>query len=88
LLKIIGQELFHGIPSFNLRTVLINVVDIIGIESGERFCVCLVVSLFVFSSIVISCLIWRGWLILSLASWLLSWCASGRRGAGQSQRER
>jgi hypothetical protein len=67
--------------------VLINVVNIIGIESGERFCVSLVVSLFVFSSIVFSCLIWRGLLILSLGSWLPSWCASGKRGAGQSQRE-
>jgi hypothetical protein len=85
--KIIGQKLLYGIPSFNLCAVLINVVNIIGIESGERFCVSLVVSLFVFSSIVFSCLIWRGLLILSLGSWLPSWCASGKRGAGQSQRE-
>ena len=68
LLKIIGQKLFHGIPSFNLCAVLINVVNIVGKESGERFSVSLVVSLFVFSGVVISRLICRGRLILSLAS--------------------
>jgi hypothetical protein len=57
-LKIIGQKLLHGIPSFNLRAVLINVVNIVGIEPGERFCVSLVVSLFVFSGMVISCFIY------------------------------
>src|SRR4029077_454861 len=71
-LKIIGQKLFHGIPSHNFFTVLINVVNIVGKESGERFSVSLVVSLLVFSGIVIICLIGRGRLILSLGS-RLSW---------------
>jgi hypothetical protein len=78
----------HGIPPFNLRAVLINVVNVFGIESGERFCVSFVVSLFVFSSILISYLIWRGRLVFALASRLLSRCASVSRGACQSQRER
>src|SRR4029077_19879657 len=68
LLKIIGQKPFHGIPSFNLCAVLIKVVNIVGIESGERFCITLIVSLLVFSTIVISCLICRGRLTLLLAS--------------------
>jgi hypothetical protein len=70
--KIIGQKLFHGIPAFNLCAVLINVLNIVGIESGERFCVSLVVGPFVFSGIVISCLAWRGRLILLLVTRLRS----------------
>jgi hypothetical protein len=88
LLEIIGQKPFNGIPSFNLCAVLINVVNIVGIESDERFCVSLIISLFVFLSIGIRCLTSRGRLILLLASRLLSRCARIRRNAGQSQRER